>query len=1103
MKLHEGAGLWHTPAKFQMRSRSSKSPEPLTFASTIQALPVRRTLICFCLLLSIELMQGSTTCAFSQVVQNSIPLEQGKPIERQLAGGESHYYQLNVDAGQYVYVIVDQKGIDVVASLFGPDGKLITAVDGPNGSSGAEPVHITAEATGIYRIEVTSFEKDARPGRYEVKLVELRSATQRDRDRLTARRAFDEAEKLKNQNTRESMEAAIKKYEEALDLYRVIRDRSEQYTMLLGIGNTELDLQQWPLALERFDQAFVIAQELKDKFRQGRALERGEAVYIGSGEWEKALQKSAQSLQFFEATGDKNETALMLGELGAIYNHLGEWEKALQRNDEALQIYQAIGDKNNEAAILKRIGKIYNDLGEYEKAREYIWPLVQIYQALKDGNGKADVLESIGYTYHLQEDNQKVLEYYLEALPLWQASKNKRREPSNQSFIAGEYARAGDRQKAVAYAAQALQLAQASGNKGTEATVHINVGHAYYLLGEFEKALGFYEEPLRHWQTTGNKLNEAITHSHIAAALRDLGRLDEAKFHIEQSIALMEFIREHAGNAETQASFVSNFFDFYHLYIDVLMRLHEANPKARNDLTALAFTEKVKLRSLVQLLAQARVELQNGVDGPLLERERKINERITVQLDNIAKLVNGRYTKDQKSAAERALDALKSEQRQVQTEIAARNSRYAALAAPQPLSISEIQQQVLDNNTMLLEFGLGKDRSYVWAVTRDGIRSYQLPPKEKIEAQARRVYELLTARQPAPKLTVGQQRAREVAADLQFKTEVRVLSKMLLAPVAAQLGSKRLLIVADGALQYVPFAVIPSPTETTSDARPLILDHEIVNLPSASVLAALRRELVDRKPAAKGVAVLADPVFEVNDARVKSSLASHKSSGGAQNQAQAVSTTSASTLKRALSSVRGGDENVKLKRLLFSRDEAEAILSLTSQQSNLEALDFRANRKLAMSDELSRYRIVHFSTHGLLDSHHPELSGLVLSLVDEAGRPQEGFLRLHEIYTLRLNADLVVLSACQTGLGKEVRGEGLIGLVRGFMYAGAPRVMASMWEVDDAATAELMKNFYRGVLVEKLTPAAALRAAQIKMLSKKHWQAPYYWGAFMLQGEWR
>ena len=279
-----------------------------------------------------------------------------------------------------------------------------------------------------------------------------------------------------------------------------------------------------------------------------------------------------------------------------------------------------------------------------------------------------------------------------------------------------------------------------------------------------------------------------------------------------------------------------------------------------------------------------------------------------------------------------------------------------------------------------------------------------------------------------------------------------------------------------------------------------------MSLPSASVLAVLRRELGDRKPATKTVAVLADPVFAPDDARVKQKVAPRRGSGSTQKQ-QAQNPTSsdpASTLSRALRSVRGGDDRASLKRLLFSRDEAEAILSAVKpRQAGLEALDFRANRKMAMSDELSQYRIIHFSTHGLLDSRHPESSGLVLSLVDEGGQPQEGFLRLNEIYDLRLNADLVVLSACQTGLGKDVRGEGLIGLTRGFMYAGAPRVVASLWQVDDAATAELMKRFYRGVLHEKLPPAAALRAAQIEMFKKRQWQSPYFWAAFVLHGEWR
>jgi CHAT domain-containing protein/predicted negative regulator of RcsB-dependent stress response len=967
----------------------------------------RRALACFLgLLFSVGLMHGAKTRTLSQTVQKSLGvrwLEEGKPIERELSGGESHSYQLNVATGQYARVIVEQKGIDVVVSVFGPDGKLITAVDNPNGSQGAETVHITAEATGIYRLEVTSFEKLARLGSYQAKLAELRPATTADQKRLAARRAFDEGETLQNQNTRDSLPTALKKYEEALALYRAIEDPIEQFTVLIGMGNTNRLLNDSPKALACFDQALRIAQALGDQFRQGRALELTGDVYAGSGEFENTLRSY----------------------------------------EEALQLYQATGDQRNEAKMLNSIGSIYSNLGEPEKARECFGRVVRLYEILEDKNGEADTLESIGYSYHLQGDPPKTLEYYTRALPVWRALKNKQKEAANQSLIAAEFARIHERQKALANAEQALNLIQTPDvDKKTAAIVLANVGHAYYKLGEFEKALTFYDEPLRLWQSQGSKRNEAIARMHIATALRDLGRLEEAKVNIEKSIALMEFIRDHAGNAAQQASFVANFFEFYEFYIDLLMRLHAANPQAANDQAALAFTEKVKLRSLVELLMQARVELRGGVD-------------------------------------------------------VARNSRYAALTAPQSLSISEMQQQLLDDNTILLEFKLGQDRSYLWTVTWDGVHSYQLPSKAEIEAQARRVYQLLTARQPASNLTVGQQRAREKAADLQYQTQASVLSNMLLAPVAGQLGTKRLVIVADGALQYLPFAVLPAPAmpETKAGPRPLILDHEIVSLPSASVLAALRRELADRRPAPKTVAVLADPVFEMDDARVKLRLTSA--------QAGVAASASTSTLNRAVRSVRGDGESVKLQRLLFSRDEAEAILSLTPNQSKLEALDFRANRKQAMSDELSQYRIVHFSTHGLLDSRHPELSGLVLSLVDEAGRPQEGFLRLQEIYTLRLNADLVVLSACQTGLGKEVRGEGLIGLVRGFMYAGAPRVMASMWEVDDAATAQLMKRFYRGVLQEKLTPAAALRAAQIEMLRKSHWQSPYYWGAFVLQGEWR
>lgn len=198
---------------------------------------------------------------------------------------------------------------------------------------------------------------------------------------------------------------------------------------------------------------------------------------------------------------------------------------------------------------------------------------------------------------------------------------------------------------------------------------------------------------------------------------------------------------------------------------------------------------------------------------------------------------------------------------------------------------------------------------------------------------------------------------------------------------------------------------------------------------------------------------------------------------------------------------RGNTGVAPLACLCFTRDEANAIAALVTEESPLVALDFNANHERAISADLAQYRILHFATHGWLDAATPDLSAVVLSLVDKDGKPQNGFLRLHEIYNLNLPAELVVLSACETGLGKDVKGEGLMSLTRGFMYAGARRVAVTLWPVNDPATAELMKRFYRGMLKEKQRPAAALRQAQIEML-KTRWRSPYYWAGFVLQGEW-
>jgi CHAT domain-containing protein len=257
------------------------------------------------------------------------------------------------------------------------------------------------------------------------------------------------------------------------------------------------------------------------------------------------------------------------------------------------------------------------------------------------------------------------------------------------------------------------------------------------------------------------------------------------------------------------------------------------------------------------------------------------------------------------------------------------------------------------------------------------------------------------------------------------------------------------------------------------------------------VASALRQETAGRKAAGKTLAVLADPVFSKDDPRV--------ALPGKNRPAAVEGTPSMADAKRSA----GESGLADLVRLRFSRLEADEITRLVADELKLEALDFAASRALATSAEIGQYRIVHFATHGLINNLHHELSGIVLSLVNEQGHPQNGFLRLYDIYNLKLGADLVVLSACQTALGKEVKGEGLVGLTRGFMYAGAPRVVASLWRIDDRASAELMKRFYQGMLGERLRPAAALRAAQVSMWKDQRWQAPHYWAAFTFQGEWR
>jgi CHAT domain-containing protein len=402
----------------------------------------------------------------------------------------------------------------------------------------------------------------------------------------------------------------------------------------------------------------------------------------------------------------------------------------------------------------------------------------------------------------------------------------------------------------------------------------------------------------------------------------------------------------------------------------------------------------------------------------------------------------------------------------LEAKIDAADPRLATFLRPKPLDIDDIQA-LLDDDTVLLEYALGDERSYVWVVSAREIRAFTLPARRVIEAIARRVHEQLA--RPPRHTAALEPGPREPIQDL------RALSRLIIQP-AAPLFKKRLVLVLPGALSLVPFGALP----VEGDA-PLIARQEIVQIPSATILRAMRERAAVRPRPAKIAAIFADPVFDPTDPRVRRDTVGARADG-------------AVSARRAA--------GVSLTRLPFSSHEAKEIASLAPGSIKVHE-GLYATRERALDPGLSDYRFIHFATHGIVRQDVPDLSSVVLSLVDRNGRPRDGFVMLPDVYDMTLNADVVVLSGCQTALGRHVRGEGPIGLARGFMYAGVPRVVASLWKVDDLATAELMKRFYRGVLAGGLTPAAALRAAQRELAADRRWRSPYFWAPFVLQGDWR
>lgn len=895
------------------------------------------------------------------------------PVERAIRDEAIHSYGISLSPGEFLQLEVDQRGVDVLASLADPAGREILAIDSPNGDRGPEPLAVIARRPGTHVLAIRALQAgDA--GRYAVRIVARRPATGTDRDRAEAARLY-----------------TIGEYRAALGIWRRLGDLSQEIVALRRIAEADFALADLRSARDHRAQALDLCRRLGDARQEAAVLlDLGVAQRL-LGDLPGAEASYEQALRITRELGDRSEEARALNNLGKLYDSLSEPQKALDAYEKALALWRGLGDRSREAAALHNLATVHSLMGRLPEALDLLGQALALRRAAQDSRGEAAILMTLGWVHTLAGEPQRAMPLYDEAVRRYRGLGDLRGEAAVLDRRGTALARLGRLPEAMASYRRALAIFHSIGEPGSEAHTLANVGWIHDALGDPRAALACQVRALALFSRLGDRHAEAETLVAVARAERRRGRLDLARSRIEEALRLLEALRVEPRSPELRTSYVAFRYDFFELAIDLLMDLHRRDPQGSFDARAFEISERARARSLMEEIAGARSRQRPGADGR---------------------------------------------------------------AAPEPLRLEAVQR-LLDPDTLLLEIALGEPASFLWLVGRDELVSRRLPGRAALEAQARRVRDLLPR---------SARRGVRRQADL----EAAALGRTLLGPVAGQLGGGRLVIVADGALLGVPFAALPVLAGPAA-GRPLLADHEVVQLPSASLLGLLRRELEIRRPPPHTLAVVADPVFAADDPRLQ----------------------------------RGGTRLAALERLPFAGREADDLLRRVPAADRLAALGFAASRETVLGGKLADYRIVHFATHAFIDAEHPELSGLALSRFDPAGRPRDGDLHAWEIYGLDLPADLVVLSACRTALGRHVPGEGLMGLTRAFLHAGAARVLVSLWNVNDQATAELMGLFYRNLLERGLPAGSALREAQLALRSDPRWEAPYYWAGFTLRGDWR
>jgi CHAT domain-containing protein len=819
------------------------------------------------------------------------------------------------------------------------------------------------------------------------------------------------------------------------------------------------------------EEALALSQQIGDKARQSRSIMQIGTAAFHTGRTDIAIERFKQAALLAEQVGDANLQSLSLNSAATLLTSAAAYEEALYFYNKSLALRRQLKDRRGEAYVLASISPLYRDTGDLTTGNQLLQDALQIVRELK-ANGKEDkmledhILQRIAWGEYLRGN-------YAAAVTSLQniiASETERTSGAvkfeMREFLGLAYITIGDYEKAAAIFSELLEMSRNFKVIQGEARALGHLGWAQFHLGKPQEAVSLLSQAITLVRQAGNYLTEGEFLSQLAIIQRSLRQEEAAASSFHQAVAVVERDRSRSIPKETsKGGIVATNHWIFAGAIDLLISL-------KKEAEAFEIAEAYHARTFLDVLTESRIDLRRELTAAQKQREEAGFNRIaTIQKElwNPA-LARERQLQLQKELqqAERELEAFQLELRRVVP-------RYASVSYPQLMKPERIAKELLDADTALIEFVLSDEKSFAWVIYQGKLSSITLPPRQEIDALVAEYRQTLSGKVSA--LTVNSAMAKTSGKSQQ-------LYQKLFAPLEPHLESARkLIVIPDGVLLYLPFEALAReralPANQTAATEYLLERFAISYAPSASALALIKTMKKPAANTAKGVIAFGDPVYT----QTKS-----------ENQDSLVASSPKTILK--VQRERGFDFN----QLPYTRTEVNAITSWFPATERRVLLGAEAREERVKSENLSQYRYVHFAAHGMIDEEYPARSGIVLSVTGNS--KEDGALQLSEVMRLKLNADLVTLSACRTGLGKLLDGEGMIGLTRAFLYAGSSSVVVSLWNVNDMATATLMKAFY-GNLKKGLAKDEALRQAKLELIKgqKRIWRHPYFWAPFVLIGE--